>query len=79
MLTVAHPELTQPVFNEDNIRTSSSSSSKSDIHKGVARLEGTGAGHTQFLWPSNSAAAWSSTCWRASSLVTPLAKVEASA
>lgn len=36
-------------------------------------------GHTQFLWPSNSAAAWSSTCCRASSLDTPLAKVEASA
>lgn len=46
-----------------------------DIHKCVAR----GVRHTQFLWPSNSAAAWSRTCWRASSLVTPLAKVEASA
>lgn len=40
---------------------------------------GTGAAHTQLVWPSNSAAAWSSTCWSASSLETPLAKVEASA
>jgi hypothetical protein len=35
--------------------------------------------HTQFLWPSKSDAAWSSTCCRASSLETPSAKVEASA
>lgn len=83
MLTVACPKLTQPVCNEwELVRISSSSKSGHpgwDGSRKQASKQAAFAGHTQFVWPSKSAAAWSSTCCRASSLETPLAKVEASA
>lgn len=47
MLTVAHAELTQPVFNEDNIRTLSSSSSKIGHPQGG----GTAGGHRGQTYP----------------------------